>query len=139
MPTRPRTRPLPPDSPWYRTLVIAVLGALLLAALACSSHGHTDVSYGSPAAGAALESRPTAPAEPLGHAHPHPGHGAGCAASDPAPAGPGPAPLSAGPARPSAAPAAAPVDARAAPWGAGGPAVARSGRSTLTIVCRWRL
>ncbi|MGE7387306.1 hypothetical protein ACQKM2_17680 [Streptomyces sp. NPDC004126] len=120
-------------------LVAGMLGALLLAVLACASHGHTEVSFGSPAAGAVLEPGPTAPAEPLGHAHPHPGHGAGCAASDPAPAGPGTAPLSAGPARPSAAPAAAPADARAAPDGAGGPAVARSGRSTLTIVCRWRL
>ncbi|AZM92396.1 MULTISPECIES: hypothetical protein [Streptomyces] len=120
-------------------LVVGMLGALLLAALACSSHGHTDVSSGSPTAGAALEPGPTAPAEPLGHAHPHPGHGAGCAASDPVPAGPGPIPLSAGPARPCAPPAAAATAARAAPAGSDGPAVARSGRSTLTIVCRWRL
>ncbi|MFJ3876307.1 hypothetical protein ACIPW5_02465 [Streptomyces sp. NPDC090077] len=120
-------------------LVASLLGALLLAALACSSHGHTDVSSGSPAAGAALEPGPTAPAEPLGHAHPHPGHGASCASSDPAPTGQGPAPLSAAPVRPSAGAGAAPAAARAAPPGTAGPAHARSGRSTLTIVCRWRL
>ncbi|MFE1560328.1 hypothetical protein ACFW6V_35735 [Streptomyces sp. NPDC058734] len=120
-------------------LVIGMLGALLLAALACASHGHADVSYGSSAAGAALESGPTAPAEPLGHTDPHPGHGSSCASSDPAPTGQGPAPLPAVPARPSADAGAAPAAARAAPPGAAGPAVARSGRSTLTIVCRWRL
>lgn len=120
-------------------LVFGMLGALLLAALACSSHGHTAVSYGSSAAGAALEPGPTAPAEPLGHAHPHPGHGSSCASSDPAPTSQGPAPLSAGPARPSAGTGPAPAAARAAPPGSAGPAQTRSGRSTLTIVCRWRL
>lgn len=120
-------------------LVTGMLCALLLAALACSSHGHADVAYGSPAAGAALEPGPTAPAEPLGHAHPHPGHGSSCASSDPAPTGQGPAPLSAAPARPSADADDGAVGARAAPPGSAGPAPARSGRSTLTIVCRWRL
>ncbi|MEW1632454.1 hypothetical protein AB0469_00070 [Streptomyces sp. NPDC093801] len=133
MPTHPHARPSRPVPTRCAVLLVALLGALLCAALSCSSAAHAPVADGSPAAGAALQSEPTGTA---GHPHPDPAHGFACSPSDPAPSlrsGTTPTP---GEARPPAAPAHV---AAAAPATAGGPARARSGRSTLAVVCRWRL
>ncbi|MCX5380808.1 hypothetical protein [Streptomyces sp. NBC_00091] len=137
--SHPHARPLRPGLPWSGALLLATLSTLLFAVLSCPSHGHTDVSYGSSAAGASLHPGPTPPAGPTGHPHPHPDHGSSCASSDLAPSAQGPSPLPTGPARPAAGTGATPEAAPAAPPGAAGPAIDRSGRSTLTIVCRWRL
>ncbi|MFE2252458.1 hypothetical protein [Streptomyces lavendulae] len=122
---------------------------LFLAVLACLPHlldgggapggvRHEAVSARSWAAGAVPQSGPTAPE---GRPHPHPEHGTSCAA---APGAARPAP---GPERDRAGQASHGLPGRGAgtragpapPTGPGTVPRARSGRSVLTSVCRWRL
>ncbi|MFG2663932.1 hypothetical protein ACGFY6_06725 [Streptomyces sp. NPDC048387] len=132
MPTRPHARPFQP----FISRSILLFLALLLAALSCPSPTYAHVANGSWAAGAVLQSGPTG-AE--GHPHPGPAHGFACSPCDAAPATRPETPLAPAAARPQAAPGPVPAAVRAGPAGARGSAATRSGRSTLTIVCRWRL
>ncbi|MFB0632964.1 hypothetical protein [Streptomyces sp. AB3(2024)] len=149
MSRRPRVPPARPGPPWASAVLGAVPAVLLLAALVCFPHlldgagapggtRHEAVSAGSRAAGAAPQSGPTVPE---GRPHPHPEHGSSCSAV------PGTSRTAPGPARDGGGQAARGLPGRGAGTRAG-PAVptrhagaprARSGRSVLTSVCRWRL
>ncbi|MFF4578541.1 hypothetical protein ACFY15_09095 [Streptomyces sp. NPDC001373] len=138
MPTHPHAHPFRPVPTRCAVLLVALLGALLCAALSCSSAPHAPAPHApvadrSPAAGAALRAGSTGTA---GHPHPGPAHGFACSPSDPVTSPRAGTPPPPGEARPPAAPAHA---AATAPPAADGPARARSGRSTLAVVCRWRL
>ncbi|MFB6616516.1 hypothetical protein ACFCV9_20290 [Streptomyces sp. NPDC056367] len=122
-----RTRP---GAPWVRGVLLAVLTALLFAAFHCSTYPHGD--------GAGH----TAYTASAGHEEPaHTEHGSACAVPALTPQ------AQAGAQGTVAADLALPVagaDAAAAPYPAAAPRSAlspidRSGRSTLTGVCRWRV
>ncbi|MFC9292598.1 hypothetical protein ACFTWH_30390 [Streptomyces sp. NPDC057011] len=133
--------PRHPRAPWPRALLACLLSGLLLAAVHCSSylsgdtHGH--LSLAAPAAAAAEHEQPHAPARPLHD------HGAACTlpglaaqAADggfPHPTGPVLVPLPAPAAGRSAAHAPAPAP------GSRRTRIARPGRTTLAVVCRWRI
>ncbi|GAA0286524.1 hypothetical protein GCM10010302_25990 [Streptomyces polychromogenes] len=136
MPAHPRVRPFHPLKAHRSALLVALLAALLFTAPSCSSPTHAHVADGSPVAGAALQPGPTG-----AEGHPHPGHGHGfaCSASDPAPAARPGTPQPAGAARPQAVPGPVTASGQARAPGTAGPARARSARSTLAVVCRWRL
>ncbi|MCX5195305.1 hypothetical protein OOK31_15565 [Streptomyces sp. NBC_00249] len=151
MSRRPRSRPARPGRPRAGALFVGILSALLLAVLHCPSylpgdahHGHGPGqghalalgSSGSSAAGVAPQHGPTEPDRP---ALPHQGHGPDCAASAPATPAQPESPSPAGTAALPRADAVRPPPARAAPPGADGPLTDRSGRTTLTSVCRWRV
>lgn len=130
--------------PWPGVLLACLLGVLLLAATHCSSYfatdGHRHLSL-------------SAPATPDGHAGPSDGqeypdlpqhdHGSACVSPCPttwtSPGGPQrPADTPAAP--PSPEVAALPVEqATSAAFCSGRPSIARTGRSTLAAVCRWRI
>ncbi|MFD8143093.1 hypothetical protein [Streptomyces sp. NPDC059708] len=117
-------------------LLVALLAALLFAAPSCSSHPHAPVADASANAGAALQPGPTG-AE--GHPHPDPAHGFDCSPADPAPTARPGTPQPPGAARPQPVPGPGTASDQAREPGRGGPARARSARSTLAVVCRWRL
>ncbi|MGR4878623.1 hypothetical protein ACIPUC_04180 [Streptomyces sp. LARHCF249] len=127
-------------------LFAGILSALLFAVLHCSFHlpgdehaasGTTSVSV--PAGAAAAETAPQHPAHP---ARPdHPDHHADCLSPGLAPQAQNETrhPADAEPPLPLT-PVADPASADpAAPRGAGAARAARTGRSTLTSVCRWRI
>ncbi|MFD7258169.1 hypothetical protein [Streptomyces sp. NPDC059874] len=119
-----------PGTSWVRGLLVAVLTALLFAAFHCSSYPHGD-GRGH-----------TASTASAGHEEPaHSEHGSACATPSLTPQSQGGAPGTVG------AEVALPV-ADAAPASSAGPVapprahlspIDRSGRSTLTSVCRWRV
>ncbi|MEV7543348.1 hypothetical protein [Streptomyces sp. NPDC089915] len=117
-------------------LLVALLAALLFTAPSCSSPTHAPVANASANAGAALQPGPTGTE---GHPHPDPAHGFACSPADPAPTARPGTPQPAGAARPQAVPGAGTASDQAREPGPGGPVRARSARSTLAVVCRWRL
>ncbi|MFF2195469.1 hypothetical protein [Streptomyces sp. NPDC058157] len=136
MPAQPQRRAIRPLTSRYAVLLGTLLAALLFAAPSCSFPPHAQAANGSPTAGAVLQPGPTG-AE--GHPHPDPAHGFTCSPADPAPSLRFDTPVDSGTARPHGAPAPATAVVPAPCPGDGRPARARSARSTLAVVCRWRL